>query len=151
MDWSEVQPVLETTYRLLAQQEKAGRVTGQAVNEALGRDTNDEATGRVLKRLHEAGYIRGQFAWQTSLPLMIDSTEKGLQQTSGWPSPGAAGGTEQVELLLRLLDERIADEATPDEERSRLRRVRDAVGEVGRGVFTEVLAAYIARVTGADR
>jgi len=148
MEWSEAKPVLETTYRLLAQSDE---VSGQAVNQALGRASDDEAAGRVLEKLHEGGYIKGHFVMQTSLPIMIESTEKGLQETSGWPAPGGAAGAEQVELLLRLLDERIDDETTPEEERGRLRRARTAVGDVGRGVLTEVLAAYIARVSGADR
>jgi hypothetical protein len=144
MDWSEVEPVLKATYRLLAERDY---ISGEDVIAELGRPPGDAATGRALDALSRADYIEGQFIEQSSVPVLITSTEKGLQEASGWPKPGGAGA-EQVELLLRLLDERIASAATPEEEKGRLRRARDAVAGVGREVFAEVLAAYVARQTG---
>jgi hypothetical protein len=142
MEWNEVKPVLDATYRLLADQDY---IPGQAVAQALGRPPDDERIGRILEQLHRAGYIEGQFVMQTSMPVMISPTEKGLQESSGWPAPGASA---QVDLLLQLLDERIADASTPEEEKGRLRRAREAIGGLGREVLAEVLAAYVARVGG---
>ena len=51
-------------------------------------------------------------------------------------------------MLIRLLDERIADDKTPEEEKGRLRRAREGIVGVGREVFAEVLAAYVTRQTG---
>lgn len=79
--------------------------------------------------------------------MLISSTEKGLQLASGWPTPGGSG---QADLLLKILDERIGDPATPEEEKGRLRRVRESVGDLGRAVLAEVLAAYLTRAGGLD-
>ena len=72
MEWTDVKPVLEATYRLLAESD---RVTGQDVNRALGRTPDDEVTGRALEQLHKADYVRGHFVMQSSLPVLIESTE----------------------------------------------------------------------------
>jgi hypothetical protein len=143
MEWSEVEPVLAATYRLLADQD---HLRGEAVIAEMGRPPGDETTGRALENLHRTGYIEAQFVMQRSVPVLVESTEKGLQHASGWPRDG--GTAQQVELLLGLLDERIASDATPEEEKGRLRRARDAVASVGKDVFADVLAAYLARQTG---
>ncbi|HEV3377524.1 MAG TPA: hypothetical protein VG126_09625 [Thermoleophilaceae bacterium] len=96
MDWSEVEPVLKATYRLLADQDQ---VSGEAVIAELGRPPGDATTGRALDALAQADYINGKFVWQRNVPVIITPTEKGLQAASSWPKPGAAGA-EQVELLL---------------------------------------------------
>lgn len=145
MDWSEVEPVLKATYRLLAEED---HISGDAVIEALGRPPNDEATGRALETLERAGYIKGQFVMQTPVPILIRSTEKGLQHASGWPTQGGGSAAEQVDLLVRLLDERIESDETPEEEKGKLRQIRDGVGSASRDIVVSVLAAYVARMTG---
>ncbi len=146
MDWAtEVRPVLDATYRLLATEE---HISGDAVIAELGRPHNDPQTGRALKALVDSGYIEGRFVMQTSVPILISATEKGLQETSGWPKPG--GGGDQLDLLLRLLDERIAATETPPEEKGRLERVRDSLADAGRDVVVGVLSNFIAKQTGAS-
>jgi hypothetical protein len=63
---------------------------------------------------------------QNPAPVRIMATPKGLEETRGWPREG--GGTDQLELLLRLLDEHIASEDTPEEERGKLSGVLAATG-----------------------
>lgn len=143
MEWSEVKPVLDATYKLLNERE---RVSQDAVCAALDRPAKDQQTIRALALLYESGYISGMTVDQSPAPIFITATEKGMQQTSGWPS----ASSDQVDLLLRLLDDRIADAATPEEEKGRLRRARDAFAALGRDVAVGVLSAYAAQATGAN-
>jgi hypothetical protein len=145
MDWEAVKPVLDATYRLLAEKDP---IAGEAVITELGRPANDEETGRTLEALSKADYIKGQFHEETPVPDLIAATEKGLQETSGWPKPGAGGGG-QVELLLRLLDERIESPDTPKAEKTRLRKARDSFAAVGHDITVGVLTAFISKQTGA--
>lgn len=59
-------------------------------------------------------------------------------------------GQIRVDLLLRLLDERIASDETPEDEKGRLQRVRDSVSSLGRDLAVKVLGAYLARMTPGD-
>lgn len=78
-----------------------------------------------------------------SLPSLIQPTEKGLQLMRAWPRSGT-----DADVLLRLLDERIDDATTSEEERTRLRRFRDAAAELGQGALLAVLTAWSTRVAG---
>lgn len=146
MNWDEARPALETAYRLLDESAQ-DQVSTEAVIAALGKPPGDARTVRALAHLYDANYIDGFMADQSPAPIFITPTEKGLQQVAGWPS--TSGGGREVEMLLALLDERIADETRDDDERGRLARFRDAVAGVGRDVGAEVLAAYLARISGA--
>jgi hypothetical protein len=146
MDWNEAKPVLKATYELLDAGED---VTQDQVCEALGQPPQDARTIRALALLYEGGYIGGFTAQQSPAPVRIRGTPKGLQEVSGWPREDS-GGAQQVELLLRLLDERIASDETPEEEKSKLRRARDAFAALGRDVAVGVLTAYAGKVSGAS-
>jgi hypothetical protein len=144
MDWSEVEPVLNATYDLLDEQEST---TPEAVSNALGKPTGDERTIRALAYLYDADFITGQTIEQSAAPVFIQATEKGLQAVRGWP--GGGSDAQLVELLLRVLDERIESDETPEEEKGRLRRARDAFAAVGRDVAVGVLTAYAGQLSGA--
>jgi len=146
MEWNEVRPVLAASYELLG--EEGDRATPEAVNEKLGREPRDERTARALELLYKGGYIDGIMVDQSPAPIFIEATKEGLQETSGWPKPGAGG--DQLDLLLRLLDERIAAPETPPEEKTRLQRVRDSLGDAGRDIVVGVLSNFVAKQTGAS-
>ena len=146
MQWSEVEPVLKATYRLLDDQDV---ITPEQVARSLDKPPDDEQVMRALAYLYANNYIGGFTANQRAEPVRIQASERGLQEASGWPRPGGAGA-EQVELLLRLLDERINDSATPEEERGKLRKMRDAFASLGRDFAVELLSAYAAKVSGVD-
>lgn len=144
MDWEAVKPVLDATYRLLAEEDA---IAGDAVITELRRPANDKETGRTLEALSKADYIKGKFIEDTSVPVLIAATEKGLQETSGWPKPGA--GSDLVELLLRLFDEQIESPETTQDEKTRVRKARDSFAAVGRDISVGVLTALISKQTGA--
>lgn len=146
MNWEEARPVLEAAYRLMDEDDENG-TSPEAVSVALGKPPGDARTERILAQLYEIGYIAGLRVEDSAAPFRITPTEKGLQQVAGWPSPSSGG--REVELLLALLDERIADESRDEDERGRLRRFRDAAAGIGRDVGAEVLGAYLARISGA--
>jgi len=143
MDWQDIRPVLDATYRVIDERDTANE---DVVNDALGRAHGDVRTERALALLTETGYIGGPSIDSTPVPVLIEPTEKGLQEASGWPRDG--GGDEQVALLLQLLDERIADQQTPEEEKGKLRRAREAFAGLSRDVAVGVLTAYTTRATG---
>ena len=140
MDWNEVRPVLVATYDLL---QDAEYVRPEAVAEKLARE-DDEWFDRVLGLLQENGYIGGHMVDQRRAPIMIAATEKGLREVANWPREG--GSFELAEALLRLLDERIADEGTSEPERGKLQTAREALSGLPRELLVEVMAAYASRV-----
>jgi hypothetical protein len=146
MKWDEARPILEAAYRLMDEDDEEG-TSAEAVVAILGRSPGDARTTRILARLYEVGYITGPTIDDSPVPISINPTEKGLQEVAGWPSPNSGG--REVELLLALLDERISDESRNEDERGRLRRFREAAAGVGRDVGSEVLGAYLARISGA--
>jgi hypothetical protein len=144
--WSEVKPVLDATYRLLSEHDE---VSPEDVIAEMGEGTDPDHVKRALAQLYREGYIGGQDIQQVDWPISIEATEKGSQEVAGWPKPGAAGG-DQLELLLRLLDDKIAAPETPPEEKTRLQRVRDSLGGAGRDIIVGVLSNFIAKQTGAS-
>jgi DNA-binding PadR family transcriptional regulator len=146
MNWDEVRPVLEAAYRLMDQDDE-GSTWPDAVSAELGKP-QDPRIVRILGQLYDAGYITGATIEQSPAPISIEATEKGLQLVAGWPTPDSRG--LEIERLLSVLDERITDESRTPDERGRLRRFRDSVVDIGRDVGSEVLGAYLARMTGAS-
>jgi hypothetical protein len=67
----------------------------------------------------------------------IQATEKGFQTASGWPT---SSGSDFAAEFLRALSERINDDTTPDDERGRLRKLREATEDVGVRLLAEVMA-----------
>jgi hypothetical protein len=143
MDWTEVRPVLRATYTLL---DSEGQTTPEFVCQRLGVQPRDDRTLRALTLLYQGGYIDGITIEQSPAPIFIRPTEKGLREASGWPDDSS--GT-QLEVLLRLLDERIESDETSDEEKGKLRRVRGSLVDLGRDVAVGLLTAYLSRVAGA--
>jgi hypothetical protein len=130
----EVEPVLEATYRLLSESDS---VSPEDVITEMGEGTDADHVRRALAQLYRDDYISGQD---------VEATEKGLQEAAGWPREGASREAE-AQAFLRLLDERIADQATTEEERGLLRQIREGAIGVGTKVIGEVLARYLIHMT----
>ena len=107
-------------------------------------ERTDTDVYNLFRLLDRTGYARVSLAGGMTVAF-VQATEKGLQVARGWPVPGQS----DVEVLLRLLDERIESPDTPEEERKGLRRLRDAVGSVGQSVLSSLLGAWLSQVTGA--
>jgi hypothetical protein len=147
LDWqTEVLPALVAAYELI-DESTDGFIDGENVAAKLGRDADESSFYSLFRQLDDADYVNVQ-VWGGGMapPAMIGPTEKGLQITRGWPGRGG----ESTEILLRLLDERIADPDVPEEERTRLERLRDAAGDVSKGVLQSVLGAWLTHVSGAS-
>jgi hypothetical protein len=143
MEWERMSPVLHAAYRLLS--ERPGANPDEEHVAALLPDMERADVTRALMLLRDTGYVGGYVASGPRVDL-ISATEKGLRATMGWPGPDDVRGVG-ADVLLKALDERIAQAETPDE-RTRVKRIRDAVADTGQGVVTEVLAAWLARMTG---
>jgi len=133
--WNDTLPVLKAVVDLYPGASPGFGVSQDQVNEHLGRKKGDLDTSRKFEMLQRAEYVDGLLDTdQTPGPLMAVPTEKALSLLAGWPTSGAAA----VEKLLSILDERI--DATPDEEqKGKLRALRDSVVDIGEGVVAEVL------------
>jgi hypothetical protein len=145
VEWKEAEPVFKMTYRLLNEED---RVTPDAVCDALGRSAGDERTIRALALLYEHDLIGGLTVDQSPAPIFIQTTPKGLSEAGGWPGEGSS--SQQVELLLALLDERIESDETSEGEKGKLRQIRDGVSSASRDLMVAVLGAYISQATGAS-
>jgi DNA-binding PadR family transcriptional regulator len=137
LDWrNDVRPVLVAVYEALAAEGGMIPTTDLGgVSAALGRETEDERTYRVLVELKEKGYISGTQTGGGGF-VLIQLQEKGLQEVAGWPT---RPGEDTYAQLLAALSERIEQSDSP-EERTKLERFRDALAGVGRDVLTDVLA-----------
>jgi hypothetical protein len=136
--WNEVEPVLRATYGLLADPERLS-VDPEEIAAALGRPVDDAAMCSALRDLQKYGYIDGIVAGaMPRIPQDIRATEKGLQAASGWPSDGESQTFPSE--FIKALTERINDDETADDERGKLRRLRDASEDVGVRVIAEVVA-----------
>jgi hypothetical protein len=135
MRWDDAEPVLRASYTLL---EDRDGVTGEEVNVRMDREPGDEDAARAFDHLDRAGYINASFSMGFALPHHIQATEKGLQYCAGWPS---AGGEQAFAAeFIGALTKRINDTDTPEEERGKLRRLRDATEDVGVRLVAEVIA-----------
>lgn len=144
MQWETVKPVLFAAYAFLDIKETT---TCSEVCALLSKEEEDPEVGRALTELTRNRFLDGQPTWQDPVPLRVWATEKGLQQTSGWPKPGEAG-PDQVELLLRVLDERINSEDTPEETKSKLLPIRRGIVDASRDIMVRVLSDYASRASG---
>jgi hypothetical protein len=113
----------------------------------MGRDPADAGAARAFEALDRAGYINASFslgfALGFALPFHIEATEKGLQQCAGWPT--GAGSQAFAAEFVAALTARIDDAETPEDERGRLQRLRDATEDVGLRLFAEVVARVAER------
>jgi hypothetical protein len=141
MRWGDVEPVFRATYGLLDERDI---VSSDDVIAALDpAPVNAFAPGRALRYLLDYGFIDGAMYLGHEVPEAIRATEKGLQVASGWPVPGESGAFASA--FVQALTERINDTETADDERGKLRRLRDAIEDVGVRVVAEVVARMAER------
>lgn len=102
-----------------------------------------DAVDRGLLALAEANYVTGTNAAAEELCYLLDIglLERGRRATGQWPSDDPA------EELIAALRERIEQETDPVE-RSRLERLRDALGEVSKSVVAGLVTAAAKSLTG---
>jgi hypothetical protein len=132
--WEQTLPILQTIIYLYDEAGPGEDVSQPQVCQKLGRSENDTGVSRAFEVLETSGYVRAGMEID-SLPglLTVTPTEKALQLLAGWPTSGDAA----AQKLLSILDERI-DQA-PDEEKGKLRALRDSFVDIGEGVVAEVL------------
>lgn len=141
----DVVPVLQAAYVIEQRLGPTDGITQDAVNAQIGRQPGDLATTTALIQLSAAGYLRDERSVdQVDGPSFFRLGERALQQVADWPG---AGGDLAGELLA-LIDQRIADPDVADDERGRLVRLRETVGDVGKGVVTGLLTALANSQTG---
>lgn len=145
-DWQQnVMPLLLAAASIEQELAPGAGITQDALNAALGRPPGDPQTATTLVQLSAADYLRDeQSVEQIDGPISFRLGERALQRVAGWPG---AGGDLSSELLA-LIDQRLEDPTVSEDERTRLERLRDTVGDVGKGVVTGLLTALIKSHTG---
>lgn len=99
---------------------------------------------RGLRALYDAEFITGIVATAQSDIFDIMSIrllERGRVTVGQWPSDDA------YDALVAVLDEQIAAAKT-GEERSKLERLRDLAGELGKGMVASILNAWARTILG---
>jgi len=140
-DWHEnIMPLLCVAADLESTLPPDGLVTQDALNVTLGRPLGDPQTSTALMQLSSAGYFRDELSIdEIDGPIAFRLGEKALQRVAGWPG----GSGDLASELLALIDRRLADPAVSEDERGRLERLRQTLGEVGKGVVTGLLTALV--------
>jgi hypothetical protein len=92
----------------------------------------------ALDLLEQDGWVDAEFEMGSDGPIAATPSPKALQLLRGWPTH--ASDTAIVRGLLDALDEAIEDASDP-EEKTRLRKVRDAAGDVGKSVLAGAIVA----------
>lgn len=122
-----VMPLLRAAAGLERELAPGSGITQDALNAALDRPPGDPQTATTLIQLSTAGYLRDELSVeQIDGPISFRLGERALQQVAGWPGAGGDLASD----LLALIDHRLADPAVSDDERGRLQRLRDTVGDV---------------------
>ena len=131
-------PVLNAVYGIYTR--TGDRVSQDAVNAELGRESGDEHTSRVLAKLHEGGWITSIASVdQVEGPLICEPAPKTLELLANWPTER---GDMALGHLIHLLEERI--EATDDPvEKKKLSGLLASVRDVGESVMAGVLTKMI--------
>jgi hypothetical protein len=128
---------------------RACRVAGQhrSTQRKQPRPPRDESQ-RLASRLREIAKEHPRWGWKTAHEILLREGwsinrkrlgEKALQRVAGWPG----GSGDLASELLALIDRRLADPAVSEDERGRLERLRQTLGEVGKGVVTGLLTALV--------
>lgn len=136
-----VLPLLERVR--IAEQEGRDLPAEQLVE---GLPVTAQAVQAELRRLLAAGFIAGELEEETGNAIFLELSdpmllERGARAVGTWPAD------DPYDALLALLDERIRD--APDEDtRSRLRRLREVLGDVGKGAAGGLLGAFLRQMIG---
>ncbi|MDQ3954457.1 MAG: hypothetical protein M3285_02785 [Actinomycetota bacterium] len=128
-------PILEAVFQL--EEDDADGLQTADIAKTAGLEL--DATRRELRRLYESGLVVGSLLEWTSTPwdmYGIRLSAEARRQIGQWPSESS------YEALLDVLQLQI-DNATDSDERTRLVRLRAAIGEVGQSVVSTLLAAYL--------
>ena len=144
LNWQrDILPVLRAIYDLMDELQEDALDGDELMSRLVTGDRDENVLYGVLKQINRGGYADVQFAGAMTVAF-VQPTEKGLQTTRGWPMPGQG----DVDALLQLLDQRIASPDTPEEERTRLERLRAAAGGVSQSVLASLLSAWLSHVSG---
>jgi hypothetical protein len=109
----------------------------KATGEELSCTANQ--IGNEIERLQRAGYIDAEiYRAMSDDAVAVTGTrvlERGLRELDLWPS------NEPYDALIEVIDERLRDLPEASEETTKLKALRAAVVDVGKGAATGVLVA----------
>lgn len=139
--WAEIDlPVLEAIYEAESAPDHSNVEFGY-IAAATGLDVATVA--RHMERLYVSGFIDGidvstmQERFALMRPVLL---ERGLRAVGAWPA-------DEYYELVRVIEARISEE-TDEERRGNLVAFRDRLIDLGQGVATSVLSAYLRSVSG---
>lgn len=137
--WEDTLPILQTVVDLYNEAGPGEGVSQPQVCKRLGRNEGDSGVSRAFEVLERSGYLMGEMEIDSVPgPLTAAPTEKALQLLAGWPSSGDAAAAK----LLSILDEQIAH-ASSEEEKGKLRKLRESVVDIGESITAEVLVKLL--------
>jgi len=127
-------PVLVAIYRAVDQGEPFAVLETDDVMAQLPGGTDRDEVNKILEHLRRTGYIEADMVGGGTWTV-IQLLEPALQQVAGWPG---AADDQTAERLIQLVTERM-EQTTDPEEKTKLRKLRDGLVDVGKGVMTGVL------------
>ncbi|MGB7158111.1 MAG: hypothetical protein WBD40_08595 [Tepidisphaeraceae bacterium] len=141
--WDDIRPILVKAYELIGES-YGGSLDGQEFAGACGREQADPRWERDIEALVDAGYLTAYFSPEG--PDSVGGTEKGRQETQGWPGPRTDAGA--AELLVAILDRLADDEEASEYEREKARGVVGALREAGVDFAAKVVGELGYRASG---
>jgi DNA-binding PadR family transcriptional regulator len=136
--WARVRPVLVAVVQQWEQQGARDAVDTDVIAADVADEMTDAGVRRALELLEADGWLKAEYEAGTDGPIAVTPELKALQLLRDWPT--RAGDTAIVGGLLDALDEAIEGASDP-EEKSRLRKLRDAAGDVGKSVLAGAIVA----------
>jgi hypothetical protein len=132
--WVRLRPVLVAVVEQWEQLGARDAVETDAIVAALDDDFDATTVRRALELLEQDDTLEAEFELGSDGPIAVTPAPKALQLLRGWPTQ--TNDAAIVQALLLALDEAIENTLDP-EEKTRLRKLRDAVGDVGKSVWLE--------------
>jgi hypothetical protein len=138
LSWDRLRSVLVATVELWERGGAREPVSADAVIEAVADDFEPSFIRVALDLLADDEWLDGAREMGTEGPIDVTPRHKALQEVRGWPAQATDAAV--VAALLAALDIAIARTNDP-EEKTRLQRLRDAAGDVGKSVLASAIVA----------
>jgi len=136
--WERLHPILVVLVELWEQLGARDPVDTDTIVEALANQIEAADVRRALELLEHDDWLAAEFEMGSDGPTAATPGPKALQRLRGWPTE--ANDTAIVRELLEALDHAIENASDP-EEKTRLRKLREAAGDVSKSVLAGTILA----------
>lgn len=143
--WERLRPILSVVVDQWEEQGARDAVAVDTIVAALADEMQAADVRRALELFERDGCLVAEFKMGTDGPIAVTPDTRALQLVRGWPTEATDAAI--VQGLIEALEAAIQDTSDPDE-KSRLRKLRDAAGDVAKSVLAGAIVAGGKAATG---